>query len=184
MTVEPLVWEAAQMVERESGDATVPPAPRAERAERESADAGPLRAEPLRSSAEAEVRKRRRRPWYQKKRFLLPIGAAVALAVVAVALATRSESSRPAEAAVTHCAKDPRGAVVAQGVVINSSGVEQDYRVSVRIIDGGGNQFAAGEAEVVGVSADGRAPWTVRTGSQPPDGGFRCQVAAVERLLP
>ena len=168
------------MVEGDSPEAPVLP----DGAEGEDVHDAVFQTGRLRSSAEAAVRKRRRRAWYEKKRFLIPIGTGLVAIVLLIALAMRGESSNPAEAAVTHCVKDPRGAVVAQGVVFNRGDTEQDYRVTVVMIDGGGNDFAAGEETVIGVAPDGRGRWTVRPGSQPPDGAFRCEVASVEPLLP
>jgi hypothetical protein len=145
-------------------------------------------------AAAAKARAKSMRPWYRKKRIILPLAL---LVVIVLAMATSggsdddsgddqkvaSTGSNPAEKDVTidSCEADEFGYMQAQITIKNNSSKRSNYLGSINFEDPSGTKIAESGFISNNIDPDQSAKEEAGTGQKAVD-GFTCKVTDVTRL--
>jgi hypothetical protein len=161
----------------------------------EPQDARSARAE----AAAAKARAKAMRPWYKKKRFILPLALVVLIGISIAAgggggddkdndassSGSKSvQSSGSAKAAddvtIDACAKDDLGYMYADITILNHSSKTSNYLGTVNFLDAEGTKIAEGGIASNNIEPDQKAIEKAVTLEEAP-GEFTCKVASVTR---
>lgn len=164
-----------------------------------STDPKQARADARAEAAAAKARSKSMRPWYRKKRIIIPAVLVVVIVLISVSssssdddkgdsdkskLSHSSNQTNPPEADLTvnSCDVSEGGLVTADVQILNHSSKQSNYLVSINVLDGDGTKV--GEANAVvnhvdpGQTAVDGAVGTV----QGDPGAVTCKLVKVDRL--